>query len=365
LFRCEAALLNLLFSFDLLAKSPGCAAAIPKRCASIKAIYLLSAGILQSLGMNLSAEQLVKVEEFLEISDFVSKGAVITDLDGTAVHEVNGMTIIHTDVEAGLKLIYDAGRPVVINTLRFPLSVIRTFGREWYKISNAPIPVVLLNGSQLGYIVKYEDNFAFEQIAAFPMRDVEINKVLTTIERFNDVLDNVVLFYYPQDWKKGEMIWTANKEKISLLQEKYRSASTVFSTPVEELSRILLNESICMILLLIDVPGDRLMAYQHTERNNFFTREKVDKLYGSVHMARHLGFNLEDAIGAGDSGMDVFLAGTGLSVHVRNAELPFKGKVSTISVPDFHDFGYLLRLLVEKHKEQSLTPQYESSKTQG
>jgi hypothetical protein len=28
--RCEAALLNLLFSFDLLAKSPSCAAAISK-----------------------------------------------------------------------------------------------------------------------------------------------------------------------------------------------------------------------------------------------------------------------------------------------------------------------------------------------
>lgn len=311
--------------------------------------------------MNLSAEQLILVEEFLETSDFTTRGAVITDLDGTAVHEVNGMTIIHTDVEAGLKSIYDAGRPVVINTLRFPLSVIRTFGKEWYKISNAPIPVVLLNGSQLGYIIKYEDNFAFEQVAAFPMRDTEINKVLMTIERFSDVLDNVVLFYYPQDWKKGEIIWTANKNKILALQQKYQSASTVFSSPLEELPQILLRESICMILLLIDVPGDRLMAYQHTERNNFFTREKVDKLYGSMHMSRLLGFKMEDAIGAGDSGMDVFLAGTGLSVHVRNSELPFKGKISTIRVPDFHDFGYLLRLLVEKHKEQSLTGQYEST----
>lgn len=307
--------------------------------------------------MSLALEQQVILNEFLENSEFLTKGAVITDLDGTAVHEFNGMTIIHTDVEAGLKMIYEAGRPVVINTLRFPLSVIRTFGKEWYKISNAPIPVVLLNGSQVGHIMKFEDGYAFDQLASFPMREVEINKVLLTIERFSDVLKDVVLFFYPEDWKKGEVIWTAAKEKVPALQAKYRSASSVLSTPVEQLEEILLKEPLCMILLLIDVPGDQLMAYQHTERNNFFTREKVDKLYGSVHMAELLGFELDDSVGAGDSGMDVFLAGTGLSVHVRNSHLPFKGKVSTIQLPDFHDFGYLLRLLVEKQREHTLTEQ--------
>lgn len=300
-------------------------------------------------------EQLELLEQFVDNSQFINKGAVITDLDGTAVHEQNGLTVIHKDVEVGLKMMYDAGRPVVINTLRFPLSVIRTFGKEWYKISNAPIPVVLLNGSQLGYIIKHEDGFNFEQLAAFPMREIEINKVIATVDRFNDVMDDLVLFYYQEDWKAGEIIWTPVKEKIPFLQNKYRSASSVISCSLEELVKILLSKSICMILLLIDAPHDKLMAYQHTERNNFFTREKVDKLYGTIHMARHLGFDLEDSVGAGDSGMDVFLAGTGLALHVRNPNLPFKGKKATIHLSDFHDFGFLLRQLVAKQKQYSLT----------
>jgi hydroxymethylpyrimidine pyrophosphatase-like HAD family hydrolase len=310
--------------------------------------------------MALSSDQLILLDEFLESSGFMSKGAIITDLDGTAVHEYNGSTVIHQDVEHGLKQIYEAGRPVVINTLRFPLSVIRTFGKEWYKISNCPIPVVLLNGSQLGFILKQEDGFLFEQIASFPLREEEINKVLATVERFNDVLNDIILFYYPEDWKCGEIIWTPVKEKIPILQNKYRSASSVISTPLEQLPGLLMENPVCMILLMIEVAEDKLMAYQHTKRNNFFTREKVDKHSGSVQMASHLGFELEDSVGAGDSGMDVFLTGTGLSVHVRNRNLPFKGKTSTIQLEDFHDFGALLRHLVNKQHE----PQWQAGTEQ-
>ncbi len=301
--------------------------------------------------MALTDNQLEILEEFIETSDFMTKGAVITDLDGTAVHEQNGLTVIHTDVEAGLKLMYDAGRPVVINTLRFPLSVIRTFGKEWYKISNAPIPVVLLNGSQLGYIIKHEDGFAFDQLAAFPMVEEEIQHVMSTIDRFGDVLNDLVVFFYREDWKQGEIIWTPVKEKIPSLQHKYRSASSVISTSVEELNRVLSREPVCMILLLINAPEDRLMAYQHTQRNNFFTKEKVDKLSGMIQLATMLDFSLEDSVGAGDSGMDVFLSATGLSIHVRNKELAYKGKLATLLLPDFHDFGFVLRLLVEKQKQ--------------
>ena len=64
--------------------------------------------------MAISDIQLRLLEEFFQHSHFMSKGAVITDLDGTAVHEDNGVTIIHRDVEMGLKKIYEAGRPVVI-----------------------------------------------------------------------------------------------------------------------------------------------------------------------------------------------------------------------------------------------------------
>ncbi|MEJ7680254.1 MAG: hypothetical protein WKG06_20850 [Segetibacter sp.] len=69
-----------------------------------------------------------------------------------------------------MKKIYDLGRPVVINTLRFPLSVMRTFGREWYSISNAPVPTVLMNGSQLGYMTETSEGaIGYKEIAAFPL----------------------------------------------------------------------------------------------------------------------------------------------------------------------------------------------------
>src|ERR1044071_7368364 len=99
-----------------------------------------------------------QLQNFFDLSNFPVAGAVITDLDGTAIHEFQGNYSIPKAVEFGLKGIYDLGRPVVINTLRFPLSVIQTFGKEWYRISNRPIPTVLMNGSQLGYLVHNEQS---------------------------------------------------------------------------------------------------------------------------------------------------------------------------------------------------------------
>ncbi|MEO5673343.1 MAG: hypothetical protein ABIQ74_01730 [Chitinophagales bacterium] len=65
---------------------------------------------------------------------------MITDLDGTALQGVRGSITIPESVKSGLKKIHELGRPVVLNTLRFPLSVMRSFGREWYDISNALVP---------------------------------------------------------------------------------------------------------------------------------------------------------------------------------------------------------------------------------
>src|SRR6188768_1020039 len=142
--------------------------------------------------MALPASQSAQLQHFFNHSKFEECGGLITDLDGTAIHEFEGRYSIPQSVQLGLDKIYDLGRPVVINTLRFPLSVIRTFGKEWYKISNAPIPVVLLNGSQVGYIIKHEDGFNFEQLAAFTMRESEIHKVIATVERFSDVMNDLV-----------------------------------------------------------------------------------------------------------------------------------------------------------------------------
>src|ERR1700754_1585788 len=89
------------------------------------------------------------LKTFVTESGFARHGGIVTDLDGTALHEDAGRIYIPQPVEFGLKALHDLGRPFVLNTLRFPLSVLRTFGREWYAISNSPIPTVTLNGSLL------------------------------------------------------------------------------------------------------------------------------------------------------------------------------------------------------------------------
>ena len=106
------------------------------------------------MALNLQVEN--AIGDFAHKSGFLSHGGVVIDLDGTAVHEFEGRTMIPRPVELGLKALYDRGRPVVLNSLRFPLSVMRTFGKEWIGISNSPIPVVTMNGSQVGYIKRDE-----------------------------------------------------------------------------------------------------------------------------------------------------------------------------------------------------------------
>src|SRR5215207_10540056 len=89
------------------------------------------------------------------------------DLDGTALMEDRGRIFISGTVEKGVKAMHDLGRTVVINTLRFPLSVIHTVGDAWYQIADAPILTVLLNGSVLGYIKRTTDGeLHYEEILA-------------------------------------------------------------------------------------------------------------------------------------------------------------------------------------------------------
>lgn len=294
--------------------------------------------------MPLTTDQHLQLQRFFNQSRFEEKGAVITDLDGTAIHEFEGKYAIPHSVELGLNSIYELGRPVVLNTLRFPLSVIRTFGKEWYKISNDAIPTVLMNGSQLGYIVQSASGeYAYEEITAFPLVVNEIRDVISTVKNLLEqkVLD-ILVFFYPRNWKSGEIIWTPLKEKIPVVQKKYLSASTVFSSGIEHLEEQLLKEEICMVFLLIDIPQDKLMAYQHTKKSNFFTRSGVDKQWGAEQIALKLGFELEHSIGAGDSEMDSFLKGVGLAVHVNNPYLDFEGIMPPIKLNSSAELGELL-----------------------
>ena len=106
-----------------------------------------------------------------------------------------------------------------------------------------------------------------------------------------------------------------------------------------DLATELLSGNVCMILLLIDLPADKLMAYQHTRRSNFVTHRGVSKLFGAEKIAELLDIDLRHSIGAGDSDMDNFLNAVGLSVHVGNPNLPFLGVTDTIRLATFIEFG--------------------------
>ncbi len=294
--------------------------------------------------MPLEAAQSAQLQSFFNHSKFEECGGVITDLDGTAIHEIEGRYSIPQSVQLGLNKIYDLGRPIILNTLRFPLSVIRTFGKEWYKISNSPIPTVLMNGSQLGNImVDKGGNFLYSEIDAFPLDLNEIEGVIEIVSGFIKNNDrDLLVFYYPRDWQQGEIIWVPVYDKVDHVQEKYRSASKVYSSALDELQRDLHSQEICMIFLLIDVPQDRLMAYQHTKRNNFFTHKGVDKDFGAQQIANYLQFDLKHSIGAGDSEMDSFLRSVGQAVHVGNPLLSIEGLLPPIKVKNSSEFGELL-----------------------
>ncbi len=146
--------------------------------------------------MALSTQHDSLLKQFIRQSRFTEKGGIITDLDGTAIHEEHGRIYIPETVEFALKRLYQTGRPVILNSLRFPLSVMRTFGKEWLAIANAPIPVVSMNGSQLGFVNRDENNeLSFEEITAFPLEAEQIDEVLAGVQKLlDDDIREVLLF---------------------------------------------------------------------------------------------------------------------------------------------------------------------------
>ena len=294
--------------------------------------------------MALSAEVDTKLQSFIQQSKFASSGVVVTDLDGTAVHEFQGKIVIPKEVELGLMRHYESGRPLVLNSLRFPLSVIRTFGRDWYKLSNAPIPTITLNGSLIGLVNRtVEDELVFEETAAFPLTPDEVKEALRGVQGLLEGgIKNVLVFYYPRDWRIGEIIWTPVPENIISVKEKYSSASAVTAVEFTKLQEQMLAEDVCMIFLLIEAPEDQLMAYQHTKRSNFITHKGVDKLFGARELAKVMGCELEDSLGAGDTELDSFLDGVGLALIVGNNQLKFRGLVDTIRLSNSEELGSLL-----------------------
>ena len=291
-----------------------------------------------------------EVQAFLRCSRYLERGAVITDLDGTAVHEREGRACIPPDVERGLKRIHDSGRQVVINTLRFPRSVIGVFGDEWHRSTGTDLPLVSMKGSQIGRVVRDESGaMCFEEWHAETLTPAEIREVMVGVEGMvDDGVRDLLVFHYPRDWRQGELIWTPDADRVEAVAAKYRSATRAFSSDVRAFGDTLLSQEMCMIFLLIDLPEDRRMAYQHTQRASFFTRAGVNKRTGAEAMARHLGIDLAASIGAGDAPPDDFLAAVGFAIIVGdNGEVDYRGLAHTARVPDIASFGHLLAVTGE------------------
>src|SRR5207302_4930642 len=156
--------------------------------------------------MENNAHWLEPLKKFARSSDF-SKTFLALDLDGTALLEDHGKVFISSSVEKGVKAIHDLKIPVVLNTLRFPLSVITTVGHAWYQIADVPILTVLLNGSVLGYIKCDEDQLHYEEIAAYPLSQSEIAAMLEGVTQLMKAgIDDLLLFFYSRDWKEGETL---------------------------------------------------------------------------------------------------------------------------------------------------------------
>ncbi len=292
-----------------------------------------------------ASEVRAEVRDFLRGSNFMQCGAVITDLDGTAVHEVDDRVYIPRDVELGLKRLHDCDRPVVINTMRFPRSVIDAFGAEWYRITGAAVPLVALNGSQIGRLVSAPDgSLMFEQIASSTLTPGELDELLVGVESMvgQGEADDLLVFFYPRDWRIAEVIYTPERSRVAATMDKYRSAHEVFTGPLRALRDRLMSTEVCLVFLLNDAPEDRRMAYQHTERTRFVTHEGVDKRHGALQIAQHLGIDLEHSVGAGDAETDTFLSAVGLAAIVGNADLDFKGVHGTLRLPDPHAWGRVL-----------------------
>jgi hydroxymethylpyrimidine pyrophosphatase-like HAD family hydrolase len=292
--------------------------------------------------MNTNAPWFEPLKKFAEASD-LAKAFLALDLDGTALLEDKGKVFISGSVEKGVKAVHDLKIPVVLNTLRFPLSVIASVGEAWYQIADEPILTVLLNGSVLGYIKCINHELHYEEIAAYPLSHDEIKSMLDGVMQLSKGgIDEVLLFFYSRNWQEGETLWTPKEEKVAALQKKYVSASRVISGSLERLAEELLRREICMISLFVDRPADTLMAYQHSKRNNFFTAKGVNKASGLRAVAAKLGLAAGEALGAGDTEMDTFLAEVGFAVIVGRAKLSFRGQKETIRVATPLELGDLI-----------------------
>ena len=276
------------------------------------------------------------LRRFVAGTPFATHGALITDLDGTLLHDCGTHYGLPEAVAQGLKAIRAAGLPVVVNTLR-PPAALRHFGQEWQRrVCAAPLPAVLLNGSLLGRMHPGSDGAPrFEALEAFPLEAEDVARALHRADMLRCTAPGrLAVAYYPRDWRQGEIVWTPAPASAAAVAGLSGESRTWAGT-LAELKAALLAQDTCMVRV-----ADGATAHA-IARGECYTRQGIDKLHGARRMAQWLGLRLEDALGAGNGSMDGFLRGVGLAVHVGRP-LEFEGKTGTVVVAGGAEFGALL-----------------------
>lgn len=290
--------------------------------------------------MALTEEQKKLIQDFASQPHFRQFGGLMTDLDGTIVQHQDGNYFILQEVQAGLNDLYRVNCPIILNTIRFPISIIKTFAAVLYPIAQNPIPVISLNGSQWGYISQGKDKeFSFTEAGAQPLKPIEIKSFMADIQLLvQNRVPNIAAFYYPRDWTKGEIIWSAEEDRVAEMTKTYKSASGVYSSSLAVLEKNLADEEISMIFLLVKKD---LIEGTHLQRNlkDFYTTAGANKLAGAHAFVNQLGRNLEHFIGAGDTPMDVFLKETGAVIKVGNLSLDFDCQATVLLVKTVSEMG--------------------------
>lgn len=298
--------------------------------------------------MALTEEHKKTIQNFVSQPIFGQDGGLMTDLDGTIVLHQNGNFSIPPEVQAGLNRLYQSNCPVILNTIRFPLSIIKTFAAVLCPLAQKPIPVISLNGSQWGYISSGEDQqYSFIEAGAQPLKPADIKSCIADIRLLvQQEVPDIAVFYYPREWTKGEIIWTAEENKVAELAQSYLSASQVYSSSPAILENNLNAEEISMIFLLVKKDP---MAGTFLQRNfkNFYTTTGVNKLTGAHAFVNQLGRTLKQFMGAGDTPMDVFLQETGAVIKVGNLPLGFECKAPVLPVETVHEIGEVFTQMAE------------------
>ncbi len=285
------------------------------------------------------------------------KSAWFLDLDGVVLVEERGNVFVSREVEQGIRDLTSVGWSVIINSLRFPLSIIRNIGPAWLSIYGADIPAVLMNGSLIGFFKNKDGEVVFEESAAFPLASNEIDKIVEGIKVALEIsvsggVRDMAFFFYPRDWRRGEIVWVPEGTHVDAVRHNYGNATDVVAWSLSELREKLHAADICMAMLLIEkIDMDKQtdehvkQAYQHTKPMDFFTTSGVNKMTGSAVIANKLKISLADSAGAGDSEMDTFLCAVGLAVRVGRDKVPFEGIRHTIDVDGPPELGEAMRSL--------------------